>query len=121
MPYTYGLVVSYAFRIVIDTSLCFFLNLFYPSTNHCLEQVRVLTTDARLLEGVLAGFDKSTNVILLGCSEWIIGGGDDAQEIELGVYMIRGDSVVCVGEVESKVDWATFKTAYELKGTKNPL
>lgn len=50
-----------------------------------------------------------------------MGGGEDAQEIELGVYVIRGDSVVCVGEIESKVDWTTINTACELKGTKNPL
>lgn len=83
--------------------------------------MRVITTDARLLEGVLAGFDKSTNVILLKCSEWVIGGGVEAQEIELGVYVVRGDSVVCVGEVENKVDWASVNAVAELKGTKNPL
>lgn len=47
---------------------------------------------------------------------------EDNQEIPMGLYMMRGGNVVCIGEVDEDVefDWTKVK-GDELKGTKNPL
>ncbi|CAN3355040.1 hypothetical protein DICA3_B08592 [Diutina catenulata] len=86
-------------------------------------KVRVITTDGRLFEGTLQASDRQTNLIMSECLERIIDDDDeDNQEIPLGIYLLRGDTVVCVGEVgdEPDVDWKTVRGA-KLKGTKNPL
>lgn len=94
---------------------------------YCLEKVRIITTDARLFEGILQGFDKSTNIIVSNCVERIIYPEEEEeenQEIPLGLYMMRGGNIVCVGEIdeekEKSVDWKEVK-GHILLGTKNPL
>lgn len=43
------------------------------------------------------------------------------QELELGVYMVRGTNVVCIGEVEdNEIKWLEV-VGSRLKGTKNPV
>ncbi|OBA20234.1 Sm-like ribonucleo protein [Metschnikowia bicuspidata var. bicuspidata NRRL YB-4993] len=86
------------------------------------KKVRVVTTDARLFEGTLSSFDHSTNVILSDTIERIIYPNEENQMLLLGVYLLRGGSVVCVGEVDelADIDWMTIN-GEELKGTKNPL
>ncbi|CUM53099.1 unnamed protein product [Debaryomyces tyrocola] len=90
------------------------------------KKVRVITTDARLFEGTLQGFDNSTNVIINNCIERLIypDEEDDNQEIHLGLYLMRGGNIVCIGEVddtiEADIDWTKVK-GETLKGTKNPL
>lgn len=78
----------------------------------------VLTTDARMFEGILEGFDNSTNIVLSTCIERIV--GPEYQQLEMGVYMIRGTNVVCIGAVERDVKWEEVN-GDKLKGTKNPL
>ncbi|KAL7664891.1 U6 snRNA-associated Sm-like protein LSm8 [[Candida] zeylanoides] len=89
------------------------------------KKVRIISTDARLFEGILQGFDSSTNIIVSGCIERVIYPEDDDeenQEIPLGLYVMRGGNVVCIGEVDDAVelDWSAIRGA-ELKDTKNPL
>lgn len=88
------------------------------------KKIRVITTDARLFEGTLQGFDNSTNLIISGCIEIIIYPEEEEenQEIPLGLYLMRGGSIVCIGEVDDTIDtdWKTVK-GQTLKGTKNPL
>lgn len=60
-----------------------------------------------------------------GCIERVIYPDDDDeenQEIPLGLYVMRGGNVVCIGEVDDavEIDWRSIRGA-ELKGTKNPL
>lgn len=84
----------------------------------------MITTDARLFEGILQGFDKSTNVILSNCIERIIEVDDseENQDIPMGLYVMRGGNVVCVGEIDEeldgKIDWLKVK-GQALKSTKN--
>lgn len=89
--------------------------------------MRIITTDARLFEGILQGFDKSTNIVVSDCIERVIAEPDDEegnQELELGLYMMRGGNIVCIGEidesVDSLVDWSKIRGDV-LKDTKNPL
>ncbi|CAI5759848.1 unnamed protein product [Candida verbasci] len=88
------------------------------------KRVAVITSDARFFEGILEGYDKQTNIILCKCNEIIIEQNDneDNQVIESGVYIIRGNEIVCIGEidVDKEIDWLKIK-GWPLKGTKNPL
>ncbi|RCK64779.1 U6 snRNA-associated Sm-like protein LSm8 [Candida viswanathii] len=94
------------------------------------KKVHVITSDARFFEGILEGYDKSTNIILSNCIERIIYSPDDEdaedtnQEIPLGVYIMRGNEVVCIGEIDDElygaINWQTLK-GQPLKSTKNPL
>ena len=88
----------------------------------------MITSDARFFEGILVGYDKSTILILSNCIERIIYSKDDEegenQEIPLGVYIMRGNEIVCVGEIDDElyksINWETLK-GHALKSTKNPL
>lgn len=93
----------------------------YELTTLLRKKVRVITTDARLFEGVLEGSDKQSNLVLGHCIERVVGGGD-YQQLELGVYFLRGGMVVCVGEIDDKEDinWKNV-TGEKLRDTKNPL
>lgn len=84
--------------------------------------MRVVTTDGRLFEGTLLSFDHSTNMILADTIERVIYLHDENQMLLLGVYMLRGGTVVCAGEVDENIpmDWMSIK-GQVLKGTKNPL
>ncbi|EDK45952.1 conserved hypothetical protein, partial [Lodderomyces elongisporus NRRL YB-4239] len=93
------------------------------------EQVAVITTDARYFEGTLEGFDKSTNIILSKSIERIIYSKEDQEnnneeneEIESGVNVMRGNEIVCIGEIDESLspNWAQVK-GLPLKSTKNPL
>ncbi|CAK7894921.1 U6 snRNA-associated Sm-like protein LSm8 [[Candida] anglica] len=88
------------------------------------KKVRIISTDARLFEGTLQGFDNSTNIIVSNCIERIIypESDEETQEIPMGLYLLRGGNIVCIGEVEDPdpVDWSTIH-GDDLKGTKNPL
>lgn len=83
----------------------------------------MITTDARLFEGTLESFDHSTNIVISRTIERVVNPSDEENEsLSLGVYLLRGGNVVCVGEVDESIDldWMTIK-GDELKGTKNPL
>ncbi|EGV61519.1 snRNP Sm protein [Yamadazyma tenuis] len=89
------------------------------------KKVRVITTDARLFEGKLEGIDNATNIVISNCIERIarVKGTDDKyQQLDMGLYMLRGGTVVCIGEVDESipVDWENL-TGDKLKDTKNPL
>lgn len=81
-------------------------------TNRNTERVAVMTTDGKFFVGTLEGYDHSINVILTDTEERLIVRSDEGDSLveKLGVYVIRGDLVCCVGlvdeEVDSQVDWA---------------
>lgn len=81
-----------------------------------------MTTDARLFEGTLLSYDHSTNIVLGDTIERIVYPEEENQMLSLGVYLLRGGTVVCVGQVDegTQVDWMNVK-GQELKRTKNPL
>ncbi|GBL50657.1 U4/U6-U5 snRNP complex subunit LSM8 [Candidozyma auris] len=86
------------------------------------KKVRIITTDARLFEGKLESFDHSTNLVISQTIERVIYPDDENDELQLGVYLLRGGSVVCVGEIDESVDinWNSVK-GDDLKNTRNPL
>ncbi|CBX91503.1 hypothetical protein IAQ61_010849 [Plenodomus lingam] len=76
------------------------------------KRVSVLTLDGRTMVGTLHSCDNSMNLVLQNAIERIIRPREEevpSEEVPLGLYIVRGDSVAVVGrldeEVDSKIDW----------------
>jgi len=63
----------------------------------------VILTDGRHLVGSLKGYDQTYNLVLEGCKERAYS-GEGMQEVDLGTYIVRGDTVAVVGEVDAAID-----------------
>ncbi|KAI5308830.1 hypothetical protein KEM55_004752 [Ascosphaera atra] len=90
-----------------------------------LERILVMTVDGRTLVGTLISTDQLTNLVLQNTVERIIREPDDPEEstqIEHGLYLIRGDNVVVVGEVDEdidgQIDWSKVRGEV-IRSTKN--
>ncbi|EGF76595.1 hypothetical protein BATDEDRAFT_92607 [Batrachochytrium dendrobatidis JAM81] len=72
--------------------------------------VEVVTNDGRVILGKLEGFDQTTNLILSSAKERIFS-GEGSQDLPLGLYVVRGDSITVVGlvdeEQDAQIQWAT--------------
>ena len=82
----------------------------------CVETVLILTHDGRTLTGKLMGHDQTTNVILASTVERIFSTPDSeepSQEVDHGLYLIRGDNVALLGlvdeEADEEIDWTQVK------------
>ncbi|MQL78272.1 hypothetical protein Taro_010694 [Colocasia esculenta] len=63
------------------------------------EKLLVLLRDGRKLLGIFRSFDQFANVVLEGACERVIV-GDLYCDIPLGLYVIRGENVVLIGELD---------------------
>lgn len=79
------------------------------------KQVSIITNDGRLVIGRLRGFDQVCNVILEKCVERVFAKDCGVQVVSLGLYVIRGDNIAVVGEVDTdkdaNVNWADVKVS----------
>ena len=66
--------------------------------------VSVINNDGRHVIGTLRGVDTVTNMILSGCKERVYSEDDGVQEVELGLYILRGDNCALVGQVNTAKD-----------------
>ncbi|RYN43039.1 hypothetical protein AA0112_g894 [Alternaria arborescens] len=89
------------------------------------KRVSVLTLDGRTMVGLLHSCDGSMNLVLQEAVERIIRPIEDeepSEEVPLGLYIIRGDSVAVVGrvdeEIDGKIDWGKVH-GQVLGGTKH--
>ena len=80
------------------------------------EQILVLTVDGRTLTGSLESCDQVTNLVLSNTIERVIRPAEDEEasaEVPHGLYLIRGDNVVCVGLVDvamdKSIDWTKVR------------
>lgn len=81
------------------------------------KKVCIITTDGRTLVGVLASYDNTTNLVLQGTVERVIRPADEGEpstEVPLGLYLIRGENVCVVGQVDEALDTSINWT--EVKG-----
>jgi small nuclear ribonucleoprotein (snRNP)-like protein len=61
--------------------------------SYLTEIVSVITNDGRHIVGILKGFDQAVNVILEQCHERRYTEEKGVEQIELGIYVLRGDNV----------------------------
>ena len=75
--------------------------------------VSIITNDGRHIVGTLTGFDKVQNVVLTGSFERIYSKDTPAETVPLGLYVVRGDSIAVIGEVDDErddeVDWENIR------------
>ncbi|EDO48838.1 predicted protein [Nematostella vectensis] len=66
--------------------------------------VAVITQDGRMIVGTLKGFDQTVNVILDDSHERVFSSGSGVEQVVLGLYIIRGDNIAVIGEIDDEVD-----------------
>mmetsp|Transcript_5129 Transcript_5129/g.6026 ORF Transcript_5129/g.6026 Transcript_5129/m.6026 type:complete len:113 (+) Transcript_5129:64-402(+) len=67
-------------------------------------EVLLVTADGKVLLGKFKGFDQSLNVVLSECKERVYTTIDGVQTLQHGLYLIRGDDVVSIGEIDEDID-----------------
>jgi U6 snRNA-associated Sm-like protein LSm8 len=70
------------------------------------KRVAVVTNDGRIVVGELLGFDQVSNLVLRKCVERVFGAASGVESVEHGVYVLRGDNVAAVGEIDEARDSA---------------
>ncbi|CAF0808487.1 unnamed protein product [Didymodactylos carnosus] len=66
--------------------------------------VNIVTNDGRIIIGTLKGFDQTINLILDDSHERVFSSTDGVEHVLLGLYIVRGDNVVLIGEIDEEVD-----------------
>ncbi|KAF4662763.1 N(alpha)-acetyltransferase 38, NatC auxiliary [Perkinsus olseni] len=67
-------------------------------------EVLLVTADGKVLLGKFKGFDQSLNVVLSECKERVYSMVEGVETLHHGLYLIRGDDVVSIGEVDEDID-----------------
>ncbi|KAF3959092.1 hypothetical protein CMV_016059 [Castanea mollissima] len=76
-----------------------------PGLESLVDQtISVITNDGRNIVGVLKGFDQATNIILDESHERVYSTKEGVQQLVLGLYIIRGDNISVVGELDEDLD-----------------
>lgn len=58
------------------------------------------------LQGKLRGHDQLINLVLESCHERVFSTTAPVEQVPLGLYIIRGDNVAVVGEMDEEADSA---------------
>ncbi|KAF9205299.1 N(alpha)-acetyltransferase 38, NatC auxiliary [Podila verticillata] len=70
------------------------------------QPVFVYLTDGRTLVGTFLGYDQAMNVILSNTHERIFSSTEPMKSIPIGVYVIRGETIAVIGELDEELDEA---------------
>nr|GAT57334.1 predicted protein [Mycena chlorophos] len=73
-------------------------------------RVLMMLQDGRVIVGVMAGFDHKSNVVLSDSKERIYSMEEGVEEVPLGLYLVKGDMIVLIGELDEAVDQAVDLT-----------
>ncbi|CAD5219714.1 unnamed protein product [Bursaphelenchus okinawaensis] len=67
--------------------------------------VSVITGDGRNFVGLMKGYDQTVNIILENSHERVYRGEQlGVEQVELGLYVVRGDNVAVIGELDEDLD-----------------
>eukprot|EP00968_Pinguiococcus_pyrenoidosus_P007101 scaffold470_cov257-Pinguiococcus_pyrenoidosus.AAC.16 len=69
-------------------------------------------------QGNLRGYDQTTNLILENCHERIFAPDEGVEEVPLGLYIIRGDNVAVIGELDEAMSQALDLSAIRAQPLK---
>jgi len=70
-------------------------------------RVLVILQDGRVIVGTLAGYDQKSNVVLSDSKERVYSTDEPVEEIPLGLYLVKGDQIVLIGELDLEKDEST--------------
>ncbi|KAG1716828.1 hypothetical protein ID866_350 [Astraeus odoratus] len=73
-------------------------------------RVLLVLQDGRSIVGVLAGFDQKSNVVVSDCKERVYSMDEGVEEIPLGLYLVKGDMIALIGEIDDAIDAAVDLT-----------
>jgi len=68
------------------------------------QKVLLVLQDGRSIVGTLAGFDQKSNIILSDSKERVYSMDEGVEEVPLGLYLVKGDMIALVGEIDSALD-----------------
>ncbi|KAI3608165.1 n-alpha-acetyltransferase auxiliary subunit-like [Moniliophthora roreri] len=57
-------------------------------------------------QGIMAGYDQKSNVVLSDSKERVYSMDEGVEEIPLGLYLVKGDMIILIGEIDESVDQA---------------
>ncbi|EJC99320.1 Sm-like ribonucleo protein [Fomitiporia mediterranea MF3/22] len=69
-------------------------------------RVLLVLQDGRTIVGVLAGFDQRSDIVLSDCVERIYSMEEGVEEVPLGLYLVKGDQILLIGELDEALDKA---------------
>ncbi|KAF5381281.1 hypothetical protein D9615_008356 [Tricholomella constricta] len=69
-------------------------------------RVLLILQDGRAIVGIMAGYDQKSNVVLSDSKERVYSPDEGVEEIPLGLYLVKGDMVVLIGEIDDALDAA---------------
>ncbi|KAK7503430.1 hypothetical protein BaRGS_00005351 [Batillaria attramentaria] len=72
--------------------------------NYVNKTVSIVTADGRIIVGILKGFDQTINLILDESHERVFSTSQGMEQVILGLYIVRGDNVAVIGEVDDETD-----------------
>jgi U6 snRNA-associated Sm-like protein LSm8 len=78
--------------------------------------ISIITNDGRHIVGHLRGFDQQTNLIVENCHERVYSLESGVEMAPLGLYVVRGDNVALVGDVDEELDQKLDLSAIRAKG-----
>ncbi|XP_048353856.1 U6 snRNA-associated Sm-like protein LSm8 [Sphaerodactylus townsendi] len=68
--------------------------------------VAVITSDGQTTVGTLKGFDQPINLIVDESHERMFSSSQGVEQVVLGLYIIRGDNVAVIGEIDEETGFA---------------
>ena len=88
--------LRFCFTVALSSSFLsiFCFSLFFWNA----EPICVITSDGRIILGDLIGHDQVQNLILNDAKERVYSNGSSPEEVDLGLYVIRGDNVCMVAD-----------------------
>lgn len=72
-----------------------------PYVDH---RVLLVLQDGRTIVGTLVGFDQKSNVVLSDSKERIFSADEGVEEVPLGLYLVKGDMIILIGELDEAMD-----------------
>jgi U6 snRNA-associated Sm-like protein LSm8 len=69
-------------------------------------RVLLVLQDGRAIVGVLAGYDQKSNVVLSDSKERVYSLDEGVEEVPLGLYLVKGDMIILIGEIDEERDRA---------------
>jgi len=68
------------------------------------QRVLLILQDGRTIVGTLRGFDQRANVVLSDSKERVYSIEEGVEEVPLGLYLVKGDMIILIGELDTAVD-----------------
>ncbi|KAG6811029.1 hypothetical protein H0H92_009299 [Tricholoma furcatifolium] len=69
-------------------------------------RVLLILQDGRTIVGTLAGYDQKSNVVLADSKERVYSLDEGVEEQPLGLYLVKGDMIILIGEIDDAIDSA---------------